>query len=106
MIQFTILDEPKQRFSVVIENQRVTFDLWYNLTIDRWSFDLSIDDEPVIHGRRIVTGSDLLASFHLGLGVLFAVADGSAEPGRDALPLGTVTLYSATQEEVDAAMAA
>lgn len=106
MIQFNILSEPKQRFSVLLNRRRVTFDLWYNVTNDRWSFDLSIDNDPVLHGRRVVTGVDLLAPFSLGIGLIIAWSDSGALPGRDALPQGTIRLYSATQEEADAAVAA
>lgn len=106
MIEFRILNEPKQKFSVLIGQRRVTFTLWYSQTSDRWSMDLAIDDAPVLHGRRIVTGVDLLAPFNLDIGIIFAWSDTGVPPGRDALPLGLVKLYHTTQEEVDAAVAA
>lgn len=107
MIEFRILDEPRQKFSVLLNRRRVTFELWYSLTTDRWSFDLAIDGATVLNGRRIVTGVDLLAPFNLGIGILFAAPEAAGTvPNRSALPLGTVKLYHTTQEEVDAAVAA
>lgn len=106
MIQFEIRDHPDQQFSTIIENRRVTIRLRYNVTNDRWSFDLSLDDLPVLHGRRIVTGVDLLAPFDLGLGVMFAASlTPGAVPDRRALPAGTVGLFSASDSEVEQAKA-
>ena len=106
MIQIKVLDAPKQKFSVLLERRRVTFELWYNVTTDRWTMDLSIDGAPVLQGRRIVTGVDLIAPFNFSIGALFALAEASGDvPDRDALPQGTVKLYHATQEEIDASMA-
>lgn len=106
MIEFKIVDEPKQKFSVLLNRSRVTFTLWYNPTSDRWSFDLALDDLPVIHGRKIVTGVDLIAPFNLGIGSIFAYSETGAIPNRDNLPQGLVKLYHVTQEEIDASVAA
>lgn len=107
MIQLDILDESKQKFSVILNNQRVTIQLWYSVLKDRWSFDLALDGEWVINGRRIVMGVDLLAPFQLGIGVMFCAPETpGAVPDRTALPLGLVRLYHATQGEVDAAVSA
>ncbi|MDO9417040.1 phage baseplate plug family protein [Pararhizobium sp.] len=105
MIAFKITDHADQQFSTVIGGRRVTFRVRYNAIADRWSFDLSIDDLPVLHGRRIVTGVDLLEAFDLGVGVIFAsVATPGALPNRVSLPNGEVQIYSATEAEVDAAV--
>lgn len=102
MIEFKILDEAKQQFSAYIGTRRVTFLLWYSYITNRWSLDLSIDDQPVLHGRRVVTGRNLLAPFRFNIGIVFAMSDTGAEPGRTELPLGLVRLYHASQEELDA----
>ncbi len=101
MNRFEILDQADQQFGTIIDGRRITLRVRYNPSSDRWSFDLSIDDKPVLQGRRIVTGIDLLAPFDFGLGVIFAasVTEG-AEPDRSALPAGTVRLFHATDEEV------
>lgn len=101
MIVFTIVDAPDQTFGTIINNRRVTIRLRWNLLSERWSFDLSIDDLPVLTGRRIVTGIDLLAPFDFGIGAIFALAAvPGAQPGRNELPAGDVRLYHATQEEI------
>lgn len=105
MIEFKITDEADQQFSTVVNDQRVTFRLWYTVFNNRWSLDVSIDGEPVLHGRKIVAGTDLLAAFDFNIGVLFAYSEKNHEPGRDELPDGLVTLYHATQGEIDASVA-
>lgn len=104
---FTITDHADQQFGTIINGSRVSLRLRYNPSNDRWSFDLSLDDKPVLQGRRVVTGVDLLAPFDFGIGVMFAAAvkPGSV-PDRNALPEGNVRFYHATQEEVDAAISA
>ena len=106
MIEINVIDEPKQKFSLVLNSRRVTIELWYSVFGDRWSADVSIDGEKVLHGRRIVSGVDLLASFNFGIGIIFAHSDLNEKPTRDNLPLGIVKLYHTTQEEVDASVAA
>lgn len=101
---FDIIDTADQQFGTVINNRRVTIRLRYNVTTDRWSFDLSIDDLPVLHGRRVVTGADLLAAFDFGLGMIFAYSETGAQPGRDALPNGTVRLFQANLAELEAVL--
>lgn len=103
MITFTIADEADQQFATVLNGRRVTIRLRYNVTVDRWSFDLSIDDLPVLHGRRIVTGIDFLEPFQFGIGMLIAapVKPGSL-PDRADLPNGNVKLFHATEDELAA----
>lgn len=102
MRQFTIIDAADQQFSDILNGRRVTLRFRYNRTTDRWSFDLSLDDLPIILGHRIVTGVDLLAPYDLDLGLLFALPSGNADvlPGRNALIDGRVRLYHTTETEV------
>ena len=104
MKQFTIIDAADQQFGTILNNRRVTIRLRYNPSIDRWSIDLSIDDLPVLHGQRIVTGVDLLGGYdEFDIGSIFAVATAAGDvPDRDALPSGRVRLYHATTEEIEA----
>lgn len=107
MIVFSIVDSADQQFGAILNNRRVTIRLRWNLTSGYWSMDLAIDDLPVLHGRRIVTGTDLLAPYDFGIGAIFAVAIvPGARPGRTELPAGDVRLYHATYEEIAAAVAA
>lgn len=104
MIVFSIVDAADQQFGTIVNNRRVTIRLRWNLSSGRWSFDLAIDDLPVLTGRRIVTGIDLLAPFDLGIGAIFALsAVPGAQPGRNELPAGDVRLYHATADEIAAA---
>lgn len=100
MEQIEVLDEADQEFSAVLNNRRVSFRLRYNAHMDRWMFDLRIDDVPVVNGRRIVTGIDLLRGLGLGVGAIFAFSPSGAAPGRRALPAGTVKLYAVTAAEM------
>lgn len=103
MKQFTVIDAADQQFGTILNNRRVTIRLRYNTTTDRWSMDLSIDDLPVLHGQRIVTGVDLLGNYDLDIGMIFAIATAAGElPDRDGLPSGLVRLYHATEEEFEA----
>lgn len=107
MIEFEIADEADQQFATLLENRRVSFRLRYSEESDRWSFDLSVDDTPVLYGVRIVTGVDLLAPYNLGLGILFALPSPEEDlpPNRANLPNGLVRLYHTTEDEVEATLA-
>lgn len=105
MIVFKFTTDPDQKFAMVLNNRRVSFRFRYNVYTDRWSFDLSIDDLPVLTGRRVTLGSDMLGAFTFDIGVLFAVA---VVPGavadRVQLPNGSVRMFHLTQAEIDAAI--
>lgn len=105
MIKFEFINAVDQEFSTIIQNQRITMRLLYSSYNDRWSFDLSIDGSPVLTGRRIVEGADLLKPFNFGLGMIFAFSDPKVEPDRDAIPSGVVSLYHISKEEFVASMA-
>lgn len=95
MIEFSIIDAADQQFAASLNNRRVTLRLRFNTVDQRWSFDLAIDDTPVLFGRKIVTGVDLLAAFDFQVGLIFALPekDDTTEPGRFELPNGLVKLY-------------
>ena len=103
MIRFPIADAADQQFAQVINNQRVTFRLRWNLTSGFWSIDLGIDDVPVLTGLRVVLGIDLLGAYDLGLGRVFALPyKTDAKPGREELPSGDVRIYHASEDEIEA----
>lgn len=102
MNEFRISTDPDQQFGATLNNSRVTLRLRYNPLPDRWSFDLSIDDVPILTGRRIVVGVDLLAAYpSINLGAIFAadVVAGSV-PNRADLPNGKVKLFQASDAEI------
>jgi hypothetical protein len=100
---FNIVNEADQQFSAFFDNRRVTLRLRYNKVLDRWMFDLSIDDVPVLNGRRIVNDRDLLRGFGFGIGALVAFSPSNAEPTRNTLPGGKVKLYQLSPAEMAAA---
>lgn len=94
--ELPITDAARQRFSTTLNGRSCQFDVTYNPTTGRWSFDLTIDRTPVLHGRRIVLGVDLVGAFNFGIGKVFAVAwQAGALPGRTELPSGAVRLFNA-----------
>ncbi len=101
MREIAIIDAADQQFGMILNKRRVTMRVRFNVTTDRWSFDLSVDDLPKVHGRRIVTGVDLLEPYDLGLGMIFALANAGDDPTRTALPSGLVRLYHASPDEVN-----
>lgn len=108
MIEIPVADAPDQELSVVLANRRTTIRLRYAPYEDRWSMDLSLDDVPVLHGRRVVTGIDLLAGFDFGIGHLIAAPsqEGANDPpGRAQLPSGVVRLYHYTDADLAAVSA-
>lgn len=105
MKEIILSADPDQRFSVSLNSRRVTFRFRYNVSFDRWTFDLAIDDVPILYGRRVVTGVDLLKPFGLGIGALVARAmTPDAVPDRQGLPRRSVRLYSVTQADLDAVL--
>lgn len=107
MIKFNVTGEPDQQFSAVVDGRRLTLRLWYSTFTERWSLDVSVDGEPVVAGRKIVTGVDLIEPFSLKIGVIFAAtSDESGVVDRDAFTDGTASLYHATESEVNAAISA
>lgn len=104
MKEFRVIDSPDQQFGAVLSGRRCTIRLRYNPTSRRWTLDLALDDQFILHGRRLVTGVDLLAPFDLGVGKLFALEDKAGvtlEPAYEELIKGLVKLYHATDAEVE-----
>ncbi|KAA0970805.1 hypothetical protein FPY71_10035 [Aureimonas fodinaquatilis] len=103
MREFVVTNDADQQFTVVLNGRRCTIRIRYNVTAERWMMDLSIDDTPVLTGRRLVVGSDLLAAYDFGLGSIFLLSEtGETNPGRDELPGGMVRMYHATPAEIAA----
>ena len=104
MQEFTFIDASNQQFSAILNNRRCTLRFRWNPTARRWFFDLAIDDDWVLMGRRLVLGTDLLGAYNFNLGSLFLVnANEKADnqPGYQELIQGTVILYHATPAELE-----
>ena len=95
MQRVRVADLPDQQLSIRTEDRRLTLRLRLNPLNDRWSFDMAVDDDWVIFGRRIVPGTDLLAAFDdLSVGMILAhETSPTAEPNRAGLVNGHVELY-------------
>lgn len=107
MIQITVIDAADQQTGTIINNQRVTLRFRWNLIANSWSFDLAVDDLPILNGRRIVIGADMFNGLGLDLGQLWAIDFRTgAYPGRVELPSGDVRLYHFSNEEFEAFQAA
>ena len=107
-VEFTIIDAADQMFSAILGRKRTTLRIRYNPTNNRWSFNLSIDDKPVLHGRRIVTGINLLAPYDFDVGLIFAGSEREnfyPEPGRPELIGGIVKLCHCMEEDLEEAYA-
>lgn len=102
MISFRIIDSADQKFSKILNNRRVTFRLRFNHTSRRWSMDLAIDGDYVLHGRRIVPNVDLIEPFNFGIGVIFAFSHNGDQPGRKELVDGRVKIYQTSEAEKNA----
>jgi len=104
MIRIPVIEAPRQVLSMVLNTRRCTIGLNYNTLASRWMLDLSIDAVPVLAGRRVVTGVDLLAPFEFGIGLIIAGGYDApdTEPNYQALTAGTVRLYHITQDEAAA----
>lgn len=96
-----VAESHDQEMSVFMAGQRVTLRLRCNVSTDRWSVDLSRDDEPILHGRRVLTRVDALEPFDFGLGSLFFHAtQDDAVPNYDNVVAGIVELIHVEPGEV------
>lgn len=96
LYEIPVMDVPRQVFSTIINGRKVTIRMAYSASVSRFSMDLSIDETPVLTGRKMVANVDLLEPFDLGIGKLFVVGpkDYTTEPTMEAFAAGTVKLYN------------
>lgn len=108
MIEITLIDTADQKYDIQIGDIAAELRFRYNVLAERWAFDLLIDAVPVLQGRMVVTGRDLLNIPRLGLGMMFAcdVSGGDTAPDYDGLVSGKVRLYYLTPADVVEARAA
>lgn len=102
MKKFIITEDADQRFDVVLNNKRVVLRLWYNRMTERWDLSVYNGTEPLILGKRVIAGVDLVRGYGLDIGSIFALGEGQ---GRNAFTSGELALYHATSEEIEEALA-
>ena len=106
MQQINVGAAPDQRLSAVLDARRATFRFRFNAWAGRWHFDMALDDQPVIYGRRIVTNRNLLPEIVFP-GRLFAyVYGGGSQPGLADFASGAAALFYVSEDELAAALAA
>jgi len=100
IVELPIISIASQQFTTVLSNRLCAFTVNYNTTNNRWSFDLAIENETVVQGRRIVLGADLIEPFNFGIGRLYAVNVGPVGtiPGRTELPSGLIRFIQVTDD--------
>lgn len=104
MVRFNIIQAPDQKFSAIINGRRITIRLRLNPSIDRWHFDLALDGDYVLHGRRLITNTDLLAPYGFDVGVIFAHSFSNAAPNKESLYDGAVGIFHANEDELNAVL--
>lgn len=106
MIEISVSSEHDQTFGIVLENRRVVMRLRWNVTANRYHMDLAINDTPVMVGRRVVVGADLIDQFSFGIGRIFVSGRTvDIEPTPEAFAAGEVRMLQATDAEIVAALA-
>lgn len=92
--EITVIDAPRQQMSTVLAGVAVEIELFWNETVGRWAMSISRDGIPLVQGRRLVAGVDLLRGYALGLGklMIFDWEGKGGEPGRRELPSGQFRL--------------
>jgi len=105
MIEFQVNEAARQKFSTVIERRRVTIRIQFNHVANRWFFDLALDGDYVLFGRKVVRNVNLIEPFNFGIGVIFAFSPQDFEAERDNLANGLVKIYQVDQGELDATLA-
>ena len=92
-------DVPAFSFQTDLDGTTFSFKFRYNSRTDRWAFDIATaNDEPIISGVLVVTGTFLLERFsdaRLPQGDMFVLnkEDENVSPGRNDLQKNVFILY-------------
>ena len=91
--EIPVIAEEWQQLSTTLARQDCDITIRYDDRANRWALDLVVNGKPVLAGRFIHLGVDLLQRLRLDMGMLFAVSwEAGAEPGWTELPAGRVRL--------------
>jgi len=95
--EFSVLDAPSQSADVTMNGRRINILLNYNALYDYWTLNLYEEGRPLVVGRKLVLGVDLIERYNLGIGKIICYHVTSKvvreEPNRVNLPNGDVKLY-------------
>lgn len=89
---------PSQQFSTVVDGVRVVFVFKYNTKIERFYFDMSVNDEFVLQGRTLVGDTDVLSgistlSRQFGALVALDIDDKGRPPTLENIASGNVRVF-------------
>lgn len=98
---------PRERLVVSLQGRSIAIRTRYSSEAEAWTLDVSEADPggsevPLISGRRITLGNDLLKGHALRLGALYAIDTTGTGSDPGAGDLGSrVLLFHVTRSEID-----
>jgi hypothetical protein len=102
----------RERLTTTIEGRTISLRVRYSSESESWFLDLAetqpgTEETPLLSGRRITLGNDLLGSLDLRLGALYAIDTTGAGVDPGAGDLGSrVLIYHLTEAELAAGVIA
>lgn len=103
MQELKLTDAPSQTFETRLEDQRATFTFKFNTVSQRWTFDLLINNQIVLQGRKLILDINVVMPYvHFDIGVLFCTdpeRKGNL-PDRFNIPGGLVRIFTIPKEEL------
>ena len=101
-VEFNISNAADQLFSCTLNGKRCSIRLRFNTSMNRWTINMAIDDLMVLHGRKVVTGVDLLRAYDFDIGLMWCTSETNLtyEPGRKELVSGLVKLFHCLEEDI------
>ena len=64
MKEITIGTEPKQKITILYEDTTIILDIKFRPTSASWTMDITFRDEPLVNGKKLVMGLQLLKQFN------------------------------------------
>ncbi len=105
IVELHLIDEPYQRIKTAMNGQIVELYFKYNTQTDHWTLDVYKDGKPLLSGRKLVLGIDLLGRYNFGLGSLvcshITSKETVSEPNRYNLVNGDVRVFTVWKEDVE-----
>lgn len=99
---------PRERVTATLEGRTISLRVRYSSEFELWTLDLAEtapgeDETPLLTGRRITLGNDLLGGLNLRLGALYAIDTTGTGTDPSAGDLGSrVQIYHLTTAEIEA----
>ena len=103
MLAIPLLNQPRQRFDVLLNGQQAGIEIWWQPLSAAWYLSLSVGGDPIAAGRQVAPWQPLVQSDGFN-GDLMAVSNPgheTANPGRDAWGDDTHRLVYLTPAQFD-----